>query len=74
MQVFSHRAQDEEGGGEGDLDALCTTGSIQKQKNLTENTYEKWDLKNFINSFFYFFLLKDNSNSLLLPCKSVLSF
>lgn len=47
--------------------ALSTMGSIQKQRNLTEKIFEKWDLENFINSSFHFFPLKDNSNSLLLP-------
>lgn len=39
--------------------ALSTMDSIQKRRNLTEQ-FEKWDLKNFINSSFHFFPLKDN--------------
>lgn len=51
-------------------DGFINNRFIQKQRNLTEKMFEKWDLKNFMNSPFYFFPLKDNSNSLFLPYKT----
>lgn len=69
-QSFLCHTQDEERSGIQGSDSFTNNGSFQKQRKLTAKMFEKWDLKNFINSSFYFFPLKDNSNCLLLPYKT----
>lgn len=68
-QSFLCHAQEERSGIQSS-DSFTNNGSFQKQRKLTAKMFEKWNLKNFINSSFYFFPLKDNLNRLLLPYKT----